>query len=1013
MKLAALVHDLGEMRLLGDADVEVRAVQDDSRRVEPGDVFVAMRGRRSDGRAFVAQAVARGAHALVLEAPIPEAELSAPVTQVIVPHAAEALGVLAARQAGRPGERMGLIGITGTNGKTTCAYLVEAMLRGAGRSPGVIGTVSYRYGDRVVPAPYTTPTPLVLHRVLADMVAAGCTHAVLEASSAALEMDRLSGVEFAVAAFTNLSQDHLDLHGSMDAYRAAKERLFRAHLAPDGVAVIDVDDPAGAAMIAAAGGRRVLTVSARGRHDADVRVVEADTSIAGIQATLATPRGPLRLTSPVLLGAYNVANLALTAAIGEALGLDHDAVAAGIAHMPGVPGRVERVPNQAELDILVDYAHTPDALRNVLAALRPLTRRRLICVFGCGGDRDADKRPKMGAAVADLADLAVVTSDNPRSEDPQAIIDQILPGVPTPFFVHPDRGVAITAAVCEATPGDVVLIAGKGHETYQLVGAETLHFDDREEAARAAGLRWRFPLAELAEACGGTLSPPPGTAGTADTAGTSCTRVVIDGRQAAPGDLYVAIRGHRFDGHDFCLQAVRAGAAGLLVARGFDPRARGFGDDDLAGLAVIEVDDPRAALAAVARWHRRRWAEAPPFPGSDRARVDKPVVGVTGSAGKTTTKGLIAAALSPRHCVHATPGSFNNETGVPLTLLGLMPYHDAAVVEMGMRGLGQIDYLVGIAEPSVAAVINAGTAHLGVLGSADAIAQGKGEIFGRLDQVPGGGVAVYPIDDDRLAEYARTAPRRLSFGAAAGHPEPGQPRPEVCVIGYAPAVVELGADTGRPGAALTIAVRIPAAAPSGDEPVQVDERSAVTIALVGRHNAANAACAVACAVAAGVPAEQAIAGLARARPPAMRGQIRTVAGRQVLIDCYNANPASMAAALATVDELARTRGARALAVLGDMLELGDEAPAAHREVARDAAARGIEIIALGAHGPDLAGPDGPCFDDPEAAADQALARTRAGDWILVKASRGMRLERVVTAMERLADAGIEPSPREA
>jgi murE/murF fusion protein len=999
MKLATLVQavvDCGDARVIGDVSMDVRAVQDDSRRVGPGDVFVAVRGLRVDGHDYLGQAIAQGAVAVVVEQPLADAGLAARVTQVVVPRAASALGVMAAARAGNPGAHLGLVGITGTNGKTTCAYLLEAVLRAAEARPGVIGTVSYRYGDVTVPAPYTTPTPLVLQGVLGDMQRAACTHAVLEVSSVALDMERLAGVRFGVAAFTNFSQDHLDVHGSMEAYRAAKERLFRDHLAADGIAVINIDDAAAPAMIAAAGGRRVLRVSARGHAEAEVRVVAAETTIDGIRATVATPRGPVTVASRALLGQYNVANVAVVVGIAEALGLDHAAVVRGMAEMPGVPGRVERVANAAGLDVLVDYAHTPDALDNVLAALRPLTRRRLLCVFGCGGDRDPDKRSKMGRAAAAGADLVIVTSDNPRTEDAQTIIDQILTGVPAPFFVHVDRRVAIAAAVFEAVPGDVLLIAGKGHEDYQIIGTEKVHFDDREQAAAAAAARTRFPVDELAAACGGAV-----THGGARP--DAFTRVIFDGRDSAPGDLYVAIRGERFDGHDFCAQAVAAGAAGVMVERGRGPRD----GDGLLDVTVIEVDDTRVALGAVARWHRRRWAREPGYP---YARSGAPIVGVTGSAGKTTTKELIAAALSARYCVHATSGSLNNETGVPLTLLGLRPHHGAAVIEMGMRGLGQIDYLARMSEPDVGAVLNAGTAHIGVVGSAEAIARGKAEIFAALGP---DGTAVFPADDARLAGYAASAPRRLSFGRAS---ENHDAMPEVAVVGYSPVLL---AD-GTPGAEVVFELHgaaVDAGLAGSDAGAGVggseagsdvpDVRISARLALVGAHNAVNAACALACAMAAGVPAEAAARALSRARPPSLRGQIREVAGRRVLIDCYNANPASMRVALTAVNELARTHGGRPVAVLGDMLELGDEAASAHAEIGALATALDIAVIALGEHACALAGARGSIATDLEAAAAAALESAAPGDWIMVKASRGMRLERVVEAMQRLAQPRVD------
>ncbi|HUS30916.1 MAG TPA: UDP-N-acetylmuramoyl-L-alanyl-D-glutamate--2,6-diaminopimelate ligase, partial [Kofleriaceae bacterium] len=547
MTLRQLIDGLAGARLVGDANVEARAVRDDSRKVEKGDVFVAVKGMRSDGHAFIPTAIERGAAAVVVEA---HADPTLRIPQIVVPSTAKALGALVARSLGDPAKSMKLVGITGTNGKTTTTYLVESILEAAGHKPGVIGTVSYRWGGQSHDAPYTTPTPQVLHETFAAMKEAGCTHVVMEVSSAALSMDRLSGVDFAVGAFSNLTQDHLDVHGSMEAYRDAKRRLFADHL-KGGVAVVNVDDVEGLGMANAGKDSiaRLLRVSVEGQP-ADVRATFQQSTVRGIAATFATPTGDVTIEAKPLIGQYNVANLALATGIAEALGISHEHIADGIAKLAGVPGRVERVANAMDLDILVDYAHTPDALRNVLTALRPLTRKRLICVFGCGGDRDPTKRPKMGAAVAELADLAVVTSDNPRTEDPRKILEAILPAVPKPFFVDVDRRKAIRAAIAEATPGDVVVIAGKGHEDYQILGTTKIHFDDREEAAAAAAEREQRLIAGLARDASGELL--------GDGNGV-CDRYTIDSRNVLPGSLYIAIRGENHDGHRFCLDAVKAG----------------------------------------------------------------------------------------------------------------------------------------------------------------------------------------------------------------------------------------------------------------------------------------------------------------------------------------------------------------------------------------------------------------------------------------------------------------------
>ena len=940
MTLRDLIDGLTGARLVGDASVEVARVVSDSRAVARGDVFVAVKGMRSDGHAFVPAVIAQGAAAIVVETEQP----GVTIPQVIVPSGAIALGVLVGKALGDPAKALTLVGITGTNGKTTTTYLVESILAAAGHTVGVIGTVTYRWGSTSFDAPYTTPTPQVLHETFARMRTDGVTHVVMEVSSIAISMDRIAGVDFTVAAFSNLTQDHLDVHGSMEAYRDAKRGLFTDHL-HGGTAVINVDDPEGPRMAAAAPGR-VLRVSATG-NPAELRVIDQDSTVRGIHARIATPRGELSIEAKPLIGRYNVDNLALAVGIGEALGISHETIAKGIASLTGVPGRVERVPNKAELDVFVDYAHTPDALRNVLSAMRPLTRGRLICVFGCGGDLDPTKRPKMGAAVAELADLSVVTSDNPRTEDPRAIIDQILPGVPRPFLVEVDRKIAIRAAIAEAVPGDVVVVAGKGHEDYQIVGATKHHFDDREEAAEACELRETRLLAGLARDAGGEITMTGGKrASTAPGAPENAIgRVVIDSRKALPGSLYVAIKGEQHDGHAFCAAAVATGAVGVMVERVVD-----------VAVPQILVGDTRVAIGKLARAHRRSWAAE-----------GKKIVAITGSAGKTTTKELTRAALAASAPTLAAEGSLNNETGVPLTLLALRLFHSYGVIEMGMRGTGQIEYLTRIVEPDVAVVVNAGSAHIELLGSTDAIAQAKAEIWLGLRE---GGTIVLPAEDERLERLAR------KHRPHARHVTFGEVDADVRLVEYAP--LDAG---GR----LVIEV--------------FGARRELELNLVGRHAAIDACAAIAAAHAAGASIDEALAGLHRARPPAMRGEVIELAGRKIIVDCYNANPASMAAAMRALAE--RAHGHTALAVVGDMLELGSHAPAAHRDVGSLARDLGVGVIALGDHAAaviEAAGSKAELAKDPAAAAAQALARTHAGDWILLKASRGMRLERVLDAL---------------
>jgi UDP-N-acetylmuramyl-tripeptide synthetase len=448
-------------------DIEIAEVREDSRAVKPGDLFVAVKGQTVDGHKFVEAAAKQGAAALIVEE-----EVSCETPVVRVKSTRTALAQVAANRWGRPADRLKLVGVTGTNGKTTTAFLAEALTGG-----GVIGTVVYRYQGHEKPAPFTTPGPLELHALFAEMLAAGCSAVAMECSSHALALGRLEGVAFDVAAFTNLTQDHLDFHGTMEAYRDAKALLFKEHLR--GRAVVNLDAEYGPYMAQLAAG----TIGVSATKDADVKVVEVRHSLEGIDARVATPVGEVRLRSP-LIGAFNLENLLVGVGIGVGLGLDAAAIGERLSSVKGVPGRLERV--AAPFGVFVDYAHTPDALIRVMAAVRPLTKGRLIVVFGCGGDRDRTKRPKMGRAVSEMADLPVVTSDNPRTEEPSSILEMIVAGMEKkPFLVEVDRRKAIGAAMREARPGDAVIIAGKGHEDYQIVGKVKHHFDDREEARAA------------------------------------------------------------------------------------------------------------------------------------------------------------------------------------------------------------------------------------------------------------------------------------------------------------------------------------------------------------------------------------------------------------------------------------------------------------------------------------------------------------------------------------------------
>jgi len=483
MSLSRLAASVPRARRVGAGDPVIERVVSDSRQVRPGDLFVAVPGTAADGHAFVADALRAGAAAVAVE----RAEtVPAGAAALIVPDARDAVGRLAHMIAGNPTRRLAVCGVTGTKGKTTTTYLVRSILQAAGKKVGLLGTIAYEWGDQVIDAPNTTPGPADLASYFAAMAADGIETAVMEVSSHALDQRRTVGVNFRAAAFTNLKPEHLDYHHDMAAYREAKSLLFRG-LDRDATAVLNADDEA-AQYLARGTAARVLFFAID--RAADIRATEVETLPTGTTFRLAMC-GHERRVQLKLVGRHNVYNAMAAAGLALGLGVETDVVVAGLEALSGVPGRLETVDCGQPFAVLVDYAHTDDALENALTAAKMFTRKRLIVVFGCGGDRDRTKRPRMAEVAERLADAVIVTSDNPRTEQPEAIADEIFTGFKMPHAAvrELDRAAAIAQAIKLAEPGDVVVIAGKGHENYQIVGTEKRHFDDGEEARKALAVR--------------------------------------------------------------------------------------------------------------------------------------------------------------------------------------------------------------------------------------------------------------------------------------------------------------------------------------------------------------------------------------------------------------------------------------------------------------------------------------------------------------------------------------------
>lgn len=489
MRLGTLIDGLGATVVQGTLDAEIRAVLHDSRRIEPGALFVAIRGFRQDGHAFLEKARRAGAAAVLVAEDAGELPALAGCAVLRVADTRRALAQAATRLYGDPSAALQIVGVTGTNGKTTTACLAEAIFRAGGRRAGLLGTIGYRLGEVTFAGERTTPESSDLQALLRRMVDLGAEAVAMEVSSHALALSRVEGCEFDAAVFTNLTQDHLDFHGTMEAYYQAKAILIRglgrgAKKATEKVAVLNRDDP-WAGRLRSETSVRVLSYGLDG--PADLSAVGLDYSLAGIRGEVRTPWGPLPIASR-LVGRHNARNILAAAGACLHLGVPIDAVARGITGLEGVPGRFEKVEAGQPFGVVVDYAHTPDALERVLRTAREYSRGRLFVVFGCGGDRDRTKRPLMGEVAARLADVAVLTSDNPRSEEPAAIVDEIeagtakVPGSRERSVKIVDRREAIAWALGRARTGDLVLLAGKGHETYQIIGARTLPFDDRQVA---------------------------------------------------------------------------------------------------------------------------------------------------------------------------------------------------------------------------------------------------------------------------------------------------------------------------------------------------------------------------------------------------------------------------------------------------------------------------------------------------------------------------------------------------
>ncbi len=923
-----------------DKDVEkiertvISGVTSDSRKAASGMLFVALDGSRFDGHDFIVAAIENGCVAVLCEkGRAGDIPADWPGILVEVEDSSRAYGLVAANYFGNPADQLTLIGVTGTNGKTTVAYLLESVLLEAGYRVGVIGTVNNRYSvdngkSVILETRFTTPEAMVLQKVLREMADNGVSFVIMEVSSHALSQKRISNIRFRTAAFTNLSRDHLDYHRDMKEYFEAKLSLFREHLEEEGIAVLPGKswDEREADLY----GELVRTCEDNcgknvywgdGEKD-DVRLIGFRTRLEETLMDLILAGNPVQLKSK-LVGGFNMDNVLTTCGLCHALEIDPDSVRRGLMKSTGAPGRLERVVDRAEdpLDgpvVLVDYAHTPDALEHVLETVAALPHGELFCVFGCGGDRDNGKRPLMGEIACRFSDVVLITDDNPRTEDPELIVRQILEGTKESglepreqawlgerrtgdrgIVVERDRRNAIRLAITSAGPEDVVLIAGKGHETYQLSLRGRQFFDDRLEAENVLS-SWT-PL-RVARGAGGELLSAgvrPGLLGPVST----------DSRNMPENGIFVALKGEHFDGHRFVDQVLEKKCGCLVLEKGAPV-------PEPTVVPVIRVEDTTRALGDMAAYRRRQVSRL----------CEQTVIGITGSCGKTTVKEMVSAILKrkwpagPNHTENSvlkTKGNFNNLIGLPLSLLPLDLNHRAAVLEMGMNQPGELRRLVEIADPDISCIINVHGAHLEKLGSLEGVARAKEELFAgtRSD-----GILVVNLDDPLVRKLsAKYGQRKIGFSVS------GQ------VAGVQPDLWTSDINLEDKGV-ITFTLHCGT------------EQEDIHLYTLGEHNVGNSLAAAAIAKAAGAGLSEIAAGLADFRAPDKRMEIlKTAGGYGLLNDTYNANPASMAAGLKTLRQAA---GKRAVAVLGDMLELGESALKAHFELGRLVAELDIDHVAV-------------------------------------------------------------------
>jgi len=980
----------------GIGDTSITHITCDSRQVSPGSLFIAVGGHAADGHDYISQAFDQGA-AAVLAQRIPD-DLPWEQAQHIVlsKNTRKDTAIAAANFFGHPSKDLVVVGITGTNGKTSITWLLEKIYQTCGITCGVIGTVNIRYPGVTIDNPVTTPDALSLQKTMHDMKLAGVTHVIMEVSSHSLDQHRVDGCEFNAAVFTNLTQDHLDYHDGFEDYFACKRTLFTRYLGPfeDGVrgkAVINIDNEYG---IRLAGSIKPPVIRVSADRDSDIRAREAEIKaiditddIHGLKGTLDFTGVQAPLTS-VLTGHFNLENILCAAGAALATGICPESIARGIAALDRVPGRLEKLPTELNRHIFVDYAHTPDALESILKTLAGRAPARLITVFGCGGDRDRTKRAPMGVMACKYSDIAIVSSDNPRSEDPEAIVDEIIDGIRAQGFtpIDPagsnpcekgyiritDRAEALSLAVQISKPQDIIVAAGKGHETYQITNEGTIHFDDKEHLTDAC-TRLLTPkpwnLTDLSTALGCDAVTVSGQNLAANAESTVFKGIGTDSRTIGPDMVFLALAGDRFDGHSFIPDLADKGVSAFVVKQDYldtlDSNQKRL--INKTNICFFQVPDTLVALGNLARHHRMR----------SSARI----AALTGSNGKTSTRQMAQDIFSQHHDTLATRGNLNNEIGLPLTLLRLADIHEWAVVEMGMSNPGEIERLSAIAQPDIALVTNTHGSHMEGLGSLENVARAKAEIFKSLNPA---GTAIIFADDPRVDILVQDAQKDVDTS-------------QLILFGT------------HPDSDIRLSKLTPTDHGIAFSLTMDGQSRQYTVPSPADFMAFNAAAAAALAKAAGIDETDIGKGLELFIPVKGRMHLRHLGnGIHLIDDTYNANPSSMDQALKVLNRMAGSN--RGIAVLGDMLELGSQTQTHHRQVGHLAATLSpAKLLLFGTQAAQIRKgalengyPDDRIVMGSKQLLEETLKQSiKSENWVLIKGSRGMAMETLIPVLEAI------------